>query len=243
MAWLKEKTSGGSIAWVADGDWDLEIMWLGKHESRIKKTIEQQKTKKHWPFEKHLRDGLMEKPKKKSTCNRWFQDVKVLKDSNVLVLVDQGCPNTGEVTSKRPCLLHGRTFIGGWRVFCWPIFAGQHVRSGVLKPHFEADFSGSAHDRKVVSHFLLSISCSRTWYMSTRNSAHLELPLEVKHRSKISLHRHLYTFFLVFRDCPTRRGSMVYQWQFLFDAGVYRHSPHFPRGATDIDGQTWSVKA
>eukprot|EP00434_Breviolum_minutum_P033256 symbB.v1.2.029427.t2/scaffold3153.1/size62324/6 len=30
MAWLKEKTSGGSIAWVADGDWDLEIM-LPKH--------------------------------------------------------------------------------------------------------------------------------------------------------------------------------------------------------------------
>jgi len=26
MAWLKEKTSGGSIAWVADGDWDLDIM-------------------------------------------------------------------------------------------------------------------------------------------------------------------------------------------------------------------------
>ena len=66
--------------------------------------------------------------------------------------------------------------------------------------------------------------------------------LEVKHRSKISLHRHLYTFFLVFRDCPTRRGSMVYQWQFLFDPGVYRHSPHFPRGVTDIDGQTWSSK-
>ena len=93
----------------------------------------------------------------------------------MLVLVDQGCPNTGEVTSKRPCLLHGRTFIGGWRVFCWPIFAGQHVRSGVLKPHFEADFSGSADDRKVVSHFLLSINCSRTWYMSIRNSAQLEL--------------------------------------------------------------------
>ena len=52
--------------------------------------------------------------------------------------------------------------------------------------------------------------------------------LEAKHRSKISLHRHLYTFFLVFRACPTRRGSMVYQWQFLFDPGVYRHSPHFP---------------
>ena len=31
MAWLKEKTFGGSIAWVADGTWDLEIMRLGKH--------------------------------------------------------------------------------------------------------------------------------------------------------------------------------------------------------------------
>eukprot|EP00435_Cladocopium_sp_Y103_P020117 s2378_g4.t2 len=26
MKWLEEKTSGGSVAWVADGSWDLEIM-------------------------------------------------------------------------------------------------------------------------------------------------------------------------------------------------------------------------
>ena len=41
-------------------------------------------------------------------------------------------------------------------------------------------------------------------------------------------------FLLVFTDCPTRRDSMEYQWQVFFDPGVYRHSPHLPRGASGV---------
>ena len=164
------------------GPWDYATWQAFKNQPKNQRSkINKNPTDLHWET---LRvDGLMEKKRKKNTLGPVdfsFQDVKVLQDSKVLV-VDQGCPNNGEVTSKRPCLLHGRTFIDGWRKKMLAHFWGNNFRSDVLRPQFDTDFSGCAHDH--IRSYLTSSSqsdgpkgkCQFTKFRSSRARVNLKI--------------------------------------------------------------------